>query len=525
MTYIVVACGESNSGGYVNNAFATAGELASRSEVKMWVPAGTDTFQDLDIGTNNNVSHFGLTSSTHGWELQLANDVAAGVWSQNPMYYVQTGQGGSTLAQWGAVGAYWTEWLDRINKVKAYCTANSITPEWIVWVSIGINDAIAGTPTGTVQSSLITWINLIKAELPSCKIVITELTPSYPTYTAAIRAVADSETDVSFAYTQDLGLGDPNHWNYAGMKSLSTRMTQVSQIQLGVLDGKIYSNYSANMYPNGRSFGWNSTSPSNSGAISKYPISFADGSFVRWLTPASGVTDAVVVALEPTKNTNHTWGAAITYVAAAYRVGSIIYAAIATNNAINAGASNDETRLYRSGNDCLVQTRPTGGAWATKYTATGVLTGITSIHIHIINAAAGVTDALTIYSQVIPSITVTAPTLSQIKLVGTSTNITWSSLDVTGNVDILLSTDGGSTFPTTIASSVSNNGTYAWTPLAANISATAKVRVRSTNAPEYYGESATFNVATTSASGGSNTDLWFRLQELAISDGLELSRP
>ena len=99
--YVIVSTGESNSGGYALNTSASALEVSSRPEVQIW-NVNTDVFENLDIGTNNNLDHNGLTSATHGWELQLANDVAEGVWSsiQDPLYYVQTGQGGSTITQW-----------------------------------------------------------------------------------------------------------------------------------------------------------------------------------------------------------------------------------------------------------------------------------------------------------------------------------------------------------------------------------------------------------------------------------------
>ena len=60
---------------------------------------------------------------------------------------------------------------------------------------------------------------------------------------------------------------------------------------------------------------------------------------------------------------------------------------------------------------------------------------------------------------------------------GGTTEITWSSTQITGGVDILLSTNGGSTFSTTIASNVPNFGVYAWSVPADLSTATAEIEV------------------------------------------------
>jgi hypothetical protein len=120
--------------------------------------------------------------------------------------------------------------------------------------------------------------------------------------------------------------------------------------------------------------------------------------------------------------------------------------------------------------------------------------------------------------------TITSVAVDAIVLVGTADTVTWSSAGIIGNVDILLSLDNASTFPITIVSGTANDGSYAWTPEAAQITATGVIRVRSSSQTTIYDDQAVI-VATTSGGVGGNTALWFRLQELAIEDGLELSRP
>lgn len=136
--------------------------------------------------------------------------------------------------------------------------------------------------------------------------------------------------------------------------------------------------------------------------------------------------------------------------------------------------------------------------------------------------AAQTNAAVTNGSTVSPSIT--SVSTDTVALVGTASTITWSSAGIIGNVDILLSLDGGSTFPITIASNTANDGTESWTPTSGQLTATGVIRVRSSSNNSYQG-TRNVKVATTSGGVGGSTGLWFRLQELAVNDGLELQRP
>jgi hypothetical protein len=519
--YIIVATGESNSGGYALNSDASAGEVASRSEVKMW-NVTTSTFENLDIGTNNNLDHSGLNSTTHGMELQLANDVAAGVWAQNPMYYVQTGQGASQISEWsvGNASQYWTKFLARINAVKSYCSANDIQPIWVVWMSFGINDALAGTASGTWITDTTAWINRIKTELPDCRIIMTELTTARSAYTAHVRTLCNNESNVTFAATTGCTERDSNHWSYAGMKTLSTRMTRATQIFLGIRDGAIFSNYTSNVYPVDRKLIW--TSSTVGGTISKELMNISSPVWsVEW--PTNTLSDAIVVALESTKDTSHSWGGGQTFIAGAYNVsGNIIATTNGAAGNTTVTAIGDRIRLTKSGNNLLIW-KQSAGTWTTVYTHTGVLSGISTAYLHVINAAAAAADEIELTVTQSLSITVTSPIGTDRRIVGVAEDITWSAFG-TESVNVLLSLDGGSTYPITL-SSTNTSGTYSWTPTSGQIAASAKIKVVSTADGSLYGESSSFRVATTSSSGGTNTGLWFRLQELAVNDGLELSRP
>ena len=78
---------------------------------------------------------------------------------------------------------------------------------------------------------------------------------------------------------------------------------------------------------------------------------------------------------------------------------------------------------------------------------------------------------------------------------GGSTVITWSSTDFSGGVDILLSTDGGSTFPTTIASNAPNSGVYAWNVPVNIATTTAEIKVEVHSDPsDFATSSGTFTI-------------------------------
>jgi len=77
-----------------------------------------------------------------------------------------------------------------------------------------------------------------------------------------------------------------------------------------------------------------------------------------------------------------------------------------------------------------------------------------------------------------PSVTVNAPNGGEVWEIGTAYNVTWTANDNIGvaSINILLSSDGGVTFPDTLAKGEANDGVYPWTVGAARtVSARIKV--------------------------------------------------
>lgn len=111
-----------------------------------------------------------------------------------------------------------------------------------------------------------------------------------------------------------------------------------------------------------------------------------------------------------------------------------------------------------------------------------------------------------------------------IALVGAATTVTWNSLNSAGNVNILLSLNNGSTYPITVTSNETDDESYSYTPVAGHLTATAIVKVVSVDDDAVFAESAAFKIASTApvSGGGTNTDLWYRLMEIARENGMEL---
>ena len=94
------------------------------------------------------------------------------------------------------------------------------------------------------------------------------------------------------------------------------------------------------------------------------------------------------------------------------------------------------------------------------------------------------------------SLTLTAPTGGQTFYVGNSTNITWTHTGSIGNVELMYSTNSGSTFPNTIVTGIAVSASpYSWT-IPNAIGTNVVVEVVSLNDPTVYSESSTSSPIT-----------------------------
>ena len=237
-TLVFVFNGESNSGGMGVNADATPVELAARSCVQiMNLTNGLFNFENLQLGVNNLRDHAGMESVyniCHGFENQLANSVESAVFAnQSRVFLIKTGQGGSKIADWAIGNTYWTKFLQRINAGKPQLPADQ---QWVVWFSLGINDAMSGTPVSTWKADTLAHLNRIKTELPGAIIVMTQFQSIVygAAYNQTIAELAAEEAGVFAVDSTGATLGDSYHWNYAGLKTVGERMAATTKQALGL---------------------------------------------------------------------------------------------------------------------------------------------------------------------------------------------------------------------------------------------------------------------------------------------------
>jgi lysophospholipase L1-like esterase len=224
---VFVFTGESNSGGAALNAHATESELAPRASVQiMNLTSGDFLFEDLDIGTNNLRDHDGFRGEyhlLHGLELHLANAVEAGEFPGiSQVFLVKTGQGGSVIAEWQPGGVYWAKFLQRIAAAKRQIAE----PRWVVWLSLGINDAGSGTPVATFKRELAAHVRRIQAELPGAVVVMTAFQSMewMKPFDAALEEIARELPNVLVVDTSGADKRDGVHWSYAGFKAIGAKM-------------------------------------------------------------------------------------------------------------------------------------------------------------------------------------------------------------------------------------------------------------------------------------------------------------
>lgn len=385
-----VAFGESNSGGYALNSDAVAWEVASRSDLQMWNVTG-EAFENLDIGTNNNMDHNGLNSTTHGWELGLANRIRQGYLSDYPHYYLQTGQGASIIAEW-AVGhgsGYWTKFLSRTAGAKAAVDYS----DCFVWLSLGINDAIAGSPisNATYKSGIEDLITRIKAELPGCKFLLFTLPTvngTYDGYSTQLRDIATADaaaTVIEWEAPREVEMRDANHAGYLGMKRLAARAVKEIETQLSTTSKALTWSDSA--------FGGDDAGyvyfdgPNIHSHASETVNVTVDGSIV--FDFATGAGDGLIIALDAATNEVN-WGGSDPYYGAAYQVAADIYYSDSNGTSTDAAVNAPlwvRLRWAAANDDLVMESSDDGGStWTERHTFSAALAGQTIAYVKSLTA-------------------------------------------------------------------------------------------------------------------------------------------
>ena len=237
-TPLFVYTGESNSGGYALNSEAFPAELLARPSVQI-LNNDTLEFEDLHIGVNNKLGHYGHEASwytTHGWELGLANRVEANTSFDSPVYLVKACMGGSQINDWvdGGAGNYgtgtvhpWELFQERVNAAISLLQGQGKTVQLYIFYSQGINDAIAGTNINTWKTATLAHFDKIRAMYGPVTIVMTKFMSIYAAFNTAIDQLITARPDLYAVNTTDATTRDTNHWDYAGMKLIGQRMENV----------------------------------------------------------------------------------------------------------------------------------------------------------------------------------------------------------------------------------------------------------------------------------------------------------
>ncbi|MCU1656006.1 MAG: hypothetical protein JWO57_662 [Pseudonocardiales bacterium] len=87
--------------------------------------------------------------------------------------------------------------------------------------------------------------------------------------------------------------------------------------------------------------------------------------------------------------------------------------------------------------------------------------------------------------------------------------LTWTNTGTPGNVDVLLSSDGGATFPTTLAANLPNVAAFSWCNSTVGYGTNYVVRVRRTASTNVYDQTAAFTISDGIPTLASGADLVF----------------
>lgn len=387
---LFVAVGDSNSGGVAPNSAASTYELSSRSDLNFW-NVTTSVFENLDLGTNNNLDHRDLTSATHSWENEIANAARRGEFDR-PVYWVQTGQGSTSTRDWAETppGLYlcWPKFLTRVSAARKALALAGKTPTICVLLTLGINDAETGVPVVEFTARLTELMQRIRVQLPGCKFILNTLPDTngaYAAYSSVISAI--SSPDVAIVNTTTpvtMQMVDAYHWGYWGMKTFVGRSLNAIKTILGL--------------PALRSTWTTSTMVSDGPTIRASAVDqfayiaetlyFPSGSIVEFDYPGGAAgADGLVLSIGANV-TDQVWtSGASTYISVFLASNDVYWWAASLGTTIGSvsGPTVVRCRYRRSGDDLLFETTTDDITWTTRYTRS-ILSGITTVRLKVTSA-------------------------------------------------------------------------------------------------------------------------------------------
>ena len=257
------------------------------------------------------------------------------------------------------------------------------------------------------------------------------------------------------------------------------RALALSYVKIDLYKGSTFNQTIVSSTENDGSYMWIVDSSLEDGTDYKVRISSTTDSSVYGESDAFTIEEKSITVTEPTSTTvwARSFPADITWTS-------------------NGTIDNVKIDLYKGGtfNQTIVTTTTNDGSYTWTEVGTSLADG-SDYKIRISN-----TDDSSVYGEsetfriADKSITVTAPTGSNVWSQGYSADITWTSQGVTNNVKIDLYK--GSTLEATVVSSTEDDGTYSWTEVTPSLvdGSDYKVRISSSENSTVYGESSEFTI-------------------------------
>ncbi|NUO18636.1 matrixin family metalloprotease [bacterium] len=148
---------------------------------------------------------------------------------------------------------------------------------------------------------------------------------------------------------------------------------------------------------------------------------------------------------------------------------------------------NLSVRLYGTNGTTVLAEASGNGAGVAETISNTSLPGSGTYYIRVYqgttNAIQLYTLSFTISASNVPAITLTQPNGGQVWNAGTNQSITWTSLNVTGNVNIEVNRSYPAGAWESVVANTANDGSHVWNVTGASTSSTCRIRVTSINSP------------------------------------------
>lgn len=220
---LVVFAGESNPVGVVSNAGLSGSELSPFPRIQI-LNNQNYQLEALHIGVNNNIN-VNSSLAFHGMELQLMKSITAdSAFLHDTVYLVKIARSAASMSM--LVDTLPVAYA-RLDTAIAQIRAKGYYPQIYMWMSQGINDAVADSAT---------WLKNRLYYVTQIRKHINSYFPVFETRLIGAGVTRNNTIDLlpywdGFTYvlnTTGFSTMDANHWDSAGIASICKRMLSFS---------------------------------------------------------------------------------------------------------------------------------------------------------------------------------------------------------------------------------------------------------------------------------------------------------